>query len=261
MNKLAFKRIGLLIGITLGITLSIQVWRMAAQWELLQAELKQDIQENLDHAVENYFAELAKSDVFALTDAKSTFSAADSVSRDSSFMRRAVESPLFKETLKLQRKDPSGKQNLILETSGQFDSLNAPAELAIFSPDSIPGSGAKIIEIRALKTRAKDSLRIQTIDISPAVETINRQQLDSIQVDQINKIQIFRGKTAVDSLNEIEQFTSKIIFSIIRDTLDLPKIKGHLERELQRNGIALEYGLHFADQNPSWTPANTTAAP
>jgi two-component system phosphate regulon sensor histidine kinase PhoR len=78
MKRLEFKRIGLLIGITLLITLSIQVWRMASQWDLLQAELKQDIQENLDHAVENYFADLAKSDVFALTDAKSTFSAKSS---------------------------------------------------------------------------------------------------------------------------------------------------------------------------------------
>lgn len=261
MKKLEFKRIGLLIGITLLITLSIQVWRMASQWDLLQAELKQDIQENLDHAVENYFADLAKSDVFALTDAKSTISAGDSAIADTSFMRRAVTSPLFKETLKLQRKEPTGQQNLVLKTSSSFDSLNAPAELAIFSPDSLPGAGAKIIEIRALKTNAKDSLRIQTIDISPAVETINRQQLDSIKVDQINKIQIFRGKTAVDSLNEIEQFTSKIIFSIIRDTLDLPKIKGLLDRELQRSGIALDYGLHFTDQNPSWTTTDTTAAP
>ncbi len=261
MKKLEFKRIGLLIGITLLITLSIQVWRIATQWELLQAELKQDIQESFDHAVENYFADLAKSDVFALTDARSSFSAGESAIADSSFMRRAVESPLFKETLKLQRKKPAEQQNLVLKTSSSFDSLITPAELAIFSPDSLPGAGAKIIEIRALKTNVKDSLRIQTIDISPAVDPIDRQQLDCIKVDQINKIQIFRGRTAVDSLNEIEQFTSKIIFSIIRDTLDLPKIKGLLNRELQRSGIALDYGLHFANQNPSWTPADTTTTP
>ena len=248
MKKLEFKRIGLLIGITLLITLSIQVWRMASQWELLQTELKQDIQENLDNAVENYFADLAKSDVFALTDAKSTFSAADSAIADTSFMRRAVASPLFKETLKLQRKAPPRKQNLVLETSSYFDSLDAPAELAIFSPDSNPGAGAKIIEIRSLKTNAKDSLRIQTIDISPTVEPINRKSLDTIEVDQINKIQIFRGKTAVNSLNVIERFTSKIIFSIIRDTLDLPKLTQHLETEFERSGIALDYRLHFTDQ-------------
>ena len=164
-------------------------------------------------------------------------------------MRRAVASPLFKKTLKLQRKDPTGNQNLVMETSSSFDSLNTPAELAIFSPDSIPGAGAKIIEIRALKTNAKDSLRIQTIDISPTKEPIDRQQLDSIKVDQINKIQIFRGKTAVDSLNAIERFTSKIIFSIIRDTLDLPKLTKHLDTEFERSGIALDYRLHFTELN------------
>jgi two-component system phosphate regulon sensor histidine kinase PhoR len=136
-----------------------------------------------------------------------------------------------------------------METSSSFDSLNTPAELAIFSPDSMPGAGAKIIEIRALKTTAKDSLRIKTIDISPVAETINRQQLDSINVDQINKIQIFRGKNAVDSLNAIERFTSKIIFSIIRDTLDLPKLTKHLDLEFERSGIALDYRLHFTELN------------
>jgi hypothetical protein len=245
MKKLEFKRIGLLIGVTLLVTLAIQTWRIGTQWEILKSELQQDIQQGFDRAVENYYADLAKSDVFALTD----FKEKDSLASDTSFMRRAVESPLFKKTLKLQRKDPTGEQNLVMETSSSFDSLNSPAELAIFSPDSMPGEGAKIIEIRALKTTAKDSLRIKTIDISPVAETINGEQLDSINVDQINKIQIFRGKTAVDSLNAIERFTSKIIFSIIRDTLDLPKLTKHLDTEFERSGIALDYRLHFTELN------------
>ena len=249
MKKLEFKRIGILIGITLLVTLAIQTWRIGTQWELLKSELQQDIQQGFDRAVENYYAELAKSDVYALTDADYNFSATDSGTSDTTFMRRAVGSPLFKNTLKLQRKDAPGQENLVVKTSSSFDSLNSTAELAIFSPDKIPSAGAKIIEIRTLNTRAKDSLRIQTIDISPAVEKINRQQLDSIKVDQINKIQIFRGKDAVDSLNAIERFTSKIIFSIIRDTLDLPKLTKHLDTEFERSGIALEYHLHFADLN------------
>jgi signal transduction histidine kinase len=245
MKKLEFKRVGLLIGITLLVTLAIQTWRIGTQWEILKSELQQDIQQGFDRAVENYYADLAKSDVYALTDLKEK----DSLVSDTSFMRRAVASPLFKKTLKLQRKNPTGGQNLIMETSSSFDSLNPPAELAIFSPDSSPGAGAKIIAIRARRTRAMDSLSIQTIDISPVAETINRQQLDSIKVDQINKIQIFRGKDAVDSLNAIERFTSKIIFSIIRDTLDLPKLTKHLDTEFERSGIALDYHLHFADLN------------
>ncbi|MBM3426048.1 MAG: HAMP domain-containing histidine kinase [Bacteroidetes bacterium] len=245
MKKLEFKRIGLLIGVTLLVTLAIQTWRIGTQWEILKSELQQDIQQGFDRAVENYYADLAKSDVFALTDYESK----DSSASDTSFMRRAVASPLFKKTLKLERKTPTGEQNLVMETSSSFDSLNSPTELAIFSPDSMPRAGAKIIAIRAIKTTPKDSLRIQTIDISPAAETINRQQLDSIKVDQINKIQIFRGKDAVDSLNAIERFTSKIIFSIIRDTLDLPKLTKHLDTEFERSGIALDYRLHFADLN------------
>jgi hypothetical protein len=245
MKKLEFKRIGLLIGITLLVTLAIQTWRIGTQWEILKSELQQDIQQGFDRAVENYYADLAKTDVFALTD----FKEKDSLASDTSFMRRAVASPLFKKTLKLGRKDPTGEESSVMETSSSFDSLNTPAELAIFSPDSNPSVGTQIIAIRAMKSTPKDSLRIQTIDISPAAETINRQQLDSITVDQINKIQIFRGKTAVDSLNAIERFTSKIIFSIIRDTLDLPKLTKHVDKEFERSGIALDYRLHFTELN------------
>jgi two-component system phosphate regulon sensor histidine kinase PhoR len=255
MKKLEFKRIGLLIGITLLVTLAIQTWRIATQWEILKSELQQDIQQGFDRAVENYYADLAKSDVFTLTD----FTEKDSLTSDSSFLRRAVASPLFKNAVKLQRKDPSGNQNLVVEASSSFDSLNAPAELALFSPDSNPSAGTKIIAIRAVKTSPKDSLRIQTIDIAPAAKPIHRPQVDSIKVDQINKIQIFRGKDAVDSLNAIERFTSKIIFSIIRDTLDLPKLTKHLDQEFERSGIALDYQLHFANLNSDSLRRDSTA--
>ena len=122
MKKLEFKRIGLVIGVTLLVTLAIQTWRIGTQWEILKSELQQDIQQGFDRGVESYYADLAKSDVFALTD----FKEKDSLASDTSFMRRAVESPLFKKTLKLQRKDPAGEQNLVMETSSSFDSLNTP---------------------------------------------------------------------------------------------------------------------------------------
>jgi two-component system phosphate regulon sensor histidine kinase PhoR len=244
MKKLEFKRIGLLIGVTLLVTLAIQTWRIGTQWDILQSELNQDIQQGFDRAVENYYAELAKSDVFALTD----FAEKDSLTSDSSFMERAVDSRLFKQTLNLNF-DSLGKQRTGKNTRKSTTSRSHQAEYAMFSPDSSLDVGIKVMKISA--AYALDSLSIKSINGSlSSFETkpISRQSLDTIEVDQINKIQIFRGKTAVDSLNAIERFTSKIIFSIIRDTLDLPKLTEHLETEFERSGIALDYRLHFTDQ-------------
>ena len=244
MKKLEFKRIGLLIGVTLLVTLAIQTWRIGTQWGILQSELNQDIQQGFDRAVENYYAELAKSDVFALTD----FAGKDSLTSDSSFMERAVDSRLFKQTLNLNF-DSLGKQRSGKNTRKAPASSSRQAGYAMFSPDSSLDVGIKVMKISA--AYALDSLSIKSINGSLSsfeAKSINRKALDTIEVDQINKIQIFRGKTAVDSLNAIERFTSKIIFSIIRDTLDLPKLTQHLETEFERSGIALDYRLHFTDQ-------------
>jgi two-component system phosphate regulon sensor histidine kinase PhoR len=247
MKKLEFKRIGLLIGVTLLVTLAIQTWRIGTQWGILQSELNQDIQQGFDRAVENYYAELAKSDVFALTD----FAEKDSLTSDSNFMERAVDSRLFKQTLNLNF-DSLSKQRSGKNTRKSPASSSRQAEYAMFSPDSALDVGIKVMKISAAyASKETDSLSIKAINGSLnsfEAKSINRKALDTIEVDQINKIQIFRGKTAVDSLNAIERFTSKIIFSIIRDTLDLPKLTQHLETEFEHSGIALDYRLHFTDQ-------------
>ena len=66
MNKLKFKRIGILIGLTLIFAIVMQAWRMVSQFEVIQNRLVADVQQSLDNAVENYYAELAKSDVILL---------------------------------------------------------------------------------------------------------------------------------------------------------------------------------------------------
>jgi two-component system phosphate regulon sensor histidine kinase PhoR len=64
-------------------------------------------------------------------------------------------------------------------------------------------------------------------------------------VDEINQIRVFRGKEAADSINNLEIFTSKIIISLIRDTLNFAKMDSLLVSELDRNGINVNYKLNF----------------
>ena len=68
MKKLQFKRIGILIGIVLLITIGVQAWRIYTQFQIIRDQVNNDIQLSLDNAVENYFAELAKTDIVTLAD-------------------------------------------------------------------------------------------------------------------------------------------------------------------------------------------------
>ncbi len=67
MQKLKFKRIGFLIGFTLLVSIAVQAWRNYTQFKVIQDQLVNEIQQSLDNAVENYFAEIVKTDVVTVT--------------------------------------------------------------------------------------------------------------------------------------------------------------------------------------------------
>ena len=50
------------------ISIGVQSWRMYSQFEIIQSQLVSDIQSSLDTALDEYYAEIAKDDVFTLTD-------------------------------------------------------------------------------------------------------------------------------------------------------------------------------------------------
>ena len=197
MNKLKFKRIGILIGLTLIFAIVMQAWRMVSQFEVIQNRLVADVQQSLDNAVENYYAELAKSDVIALTDNFVNYpdipqrldSAATEVQQDSLFVfwgDKSEDSLTDKDTEFFAR---VGRSKLLKQHLFKSDS----SQKAIFSTTELQ---------------------------------INNQSdcLKASDVDEINQIRVFRGKEAADSINQLEIFTSKIIISIIRDSLDFKKM-------------------------------------
>ena len=223
MNKLKFKRIGILIGLTLIFAIVMQAWRMVSQFEVIQNRLVADVQQSLDNAVENYYAELAKSDVIALTDNFVNYpdipqrldSAATEVQQDSLFVfwgDKSEDSLTDKDTEFFAR---VGRSKLLKQHLFKSDS----SQKAIFSTTELQ---------------------------------INNQSdcLKASDVDEINQIRVFRGKAAADSINQLEIFTSKIIISIIRDSLDFKKMDSLLITELDRSGINVNYKLNFTTKNP-----------
>ncbi len=221
MNKLKFKQIGILIGVTLLFAIVMQAWRLVSQFEVIQDRLVADVQQSLDNAVENYYAELAKSDVIALTD--NFVSYPDMLQRVDSSSTKIQQDSMFV---------------FLGEKSG--DSLTA-ANTEFFTRVG----RSNLLKQHLFKTDSVQKSTVKELKINNQIDS-----LQFVDVDEINQIRVFRGKEAADSINNLEIFTSKIIISLIRDTLDFSKMDSLLVSELDRNGINVNYKLNFTGKNP-----------
>lgn len=211
MQKLQFKRIGFLIGLTLLLSIGVQTWRMFSQFRIIQRQLVMDIQQSLENAVESYFAELAKTDVIALTDFSGNHSlfGGDSLSGKN----RITE-------IKVNRLDSAG---------GFLDRV---------------GQSKRIFEtLEKAEKGGFDSFFWNEIanDTSSGLTLLDSSRRSA--VDRKNELRIFFGKDQADSINQLQTLTSKIIISITRDSLDFEKIKEFLQAELDRRKIDINYQL------------------
>lgn len=241
MKKLQFKRVGILIGVTLLISIGVQVYRNIAQFRLIESQLVNDIQGSLDTALDEYYAEIAKNDVFTFTDKfesiNRTYSMGDSVSSeetDTLFLRTYPADSLN------QSDSTTGSTDFFKRIIKSKIILNALSSAEKVSADSTSG------------TEAFDELRF------------NVDSLKTFQVDEVNNINIFRGLEAADSLSNLKRLTSQIIISITRDSLDFEKINNYLQEELIRKKIDINYGLLHFDRdslNGAYNKSETSEMP
>jgi signal transduction histidine kinase len=230
MKKLQFKRIGILIGATLLISISGQVYRNISQFRLIESQLVNDIQGSLDTALDEYYAEIAKDDVFTLTDNLQTFEWNETIGSTGDSISSRVTNKIF-----------------LKKTQG--DSL-PETDSDLGSNDFFSRIGKSKIILKAL-TSAEEGINDSTS--TTRTERKLRFEMDSLetfQVDEINEINIFRGLEAADSLRSLKRLTNQIIISITRDSLDFEKINNYLQAELIRKNININYGLlHFEEDS------------
>lgn len=216
MNKLKFKQIGILIGVTLLISIGVQAWRMYSQFEIIQSQLASDIQESLDNAVENYYADLAKTNVITLTDnlemTTGQSSELDTLAEgfDPNLIFKADTAISPKTTEFLQR---VGKSKMIFKAIEGAENGR---------PDSIFWS-----EVQEDSTSS-----IFLFDTAAGVG-----------LDQVNDLSVYWGKDAADSLSQIKYLTNRIIISITRDSIEIDQIQQKLSSELDRRNIDIDYKL------------------
>lgn len=216
MQKLQFKRIGILISLVLLITIGIQAWRIYTQFRLIQSQLSSDIQLSLDNAVESYFAEQAKSDVITLTD---------------DHLLRTKKSDTIQFTTRVQRITVDSLESM--EDMDSFFERVGNSELLKHLDESGSGKLDSLIWNRA------------TTDSSQSIITID--SLGNFGKDTKNGLNFFFGRSFADSLSNLESLTNKIIISITRDSLDFDKINALLQTELRRRSIEINYRLIHLD--------------
>lgn len=218
MNRLKFKRIGILIGVTLAISILVQAWRLFNQFEVIESKLVSDIQQSLDNAVENYYADIAKTDVITLTDNLELF--------------QIKGQPVLIDSL------PKG-----------FDPENfteSDTSISKETSDFIERVGKSKMIFRAIQDVEKnrpDSMFWSEIKKDSASYSYTWDSTSGVGLDQENELRVFFGKRAADSLNQIKTLTNRIIISITRDSLDFDKINAFLFQELDRRGIDINYRL------------------
>jgi len=225
VEKLNFKRIGILIGATLLISIGVQAWRMYSQFEIIQRQLVSDIQESLDNAVESYYADLAKTNVITLTD-------------------------------NFEIEQPTGRPNLVDSLTEGFDPEKFfTSDTVLFNEISKPfieRVGKSKMIFRAIEGAEKgrpDSIfwsEVRTDSLSTFTF------IDSAKgkgIDQINNLNVFWGQKAADSLTQIKYLTNRIIISITRDSIEVEKIRENLKSELDRRKIEIDYQLIHLDEN------------
>ena len=222
MKKPQFKRIGILIGATLLISIGVQIYRNITQFRLIESQLVNDIQGSLDTALDEYYAEIAKNDVFTLTDNMQGFEWKE----DDSSKTDSITTKVF---LSKSLCDSIPSADSINDSNDFFERV---------------GKSKIILKARSSAEEVFSDSMLQSEDGKTL--RFNREGANHIQVDKINEINIFRGLEPADSLRSLKRLTSQIIISITRDSLDFEKINDYLQAELVRKKIDINYGLlHF----------------
>ncbi len=223
MEKLNFKRIGILIGATLLISIGVQAWRMYAQFEIIQTQLVGDIQESLDNSIESYYADLAKTNVITLTD-------------------------------NLELELPEGMPLLVDSLAEGFDPEKFfTSDTVLFNEISKPfieRVGKSKMIFRAIEGAEKgrpDSIFWSEVRTDSLKTFTFIDSAEGTGVDQINNLNVFWGQKAADSLTQIKYLTNRIIISITRDSIEVEKIRENLRSELDRRRIEIDYRLVHLD--------------
>jgi len=202
------------IAITIAITIAVQVYWNYKNYHINKQRIANDIQLSLDNALEQYYAELAKTDYLSIINPE--------VHTENAFgTKKPTDTALIATHFSFET-----------EGSNTVDSLLSIAQKEL---------NKKLIGTHHTKF---DSISGYT-QLLP-----NGKGFDVNRKHGIKSIQVLKGKKAYDSLKILQQSLGNILISMDRDTLDYGKVDSLLRIQFKQKQIAPIYNLeHFKNDS------------
>lgn len=240
MQERHYKTVLYFISAVILMTLAIQVYWNYKNYQVGKQQLINDVQVSLDNAVDRYYIDLAMENTlgFALSDSTHVLMIEGGMQLDPQFKRNNhgldVEnltpfSRLKKDALYIEDSLFSDEMELRIEShfeNNTQDSLYQNIESSLFhnghnTSISIFGGGEKYSDTLLTRWSSSDSIKRGAVQWYLG---------DSLHRD-----------------NALARLTSRVIFSIASDTLELNTMNALVKEELSRKKVDVDYGISFTD--------------
>ncbi|AWG25156.1 sensor histidine kinase [Flavobacterium kingsejongi] len=70
-----------------------------------------------------------------------------------------------------------------------------------------------------------------------------------ISPNKISSVHVYKGKSNPESATQIKNFATKLVISMVRDSIDFTKISAALDQELSRKNIQVQYSIAYYKEN------------
>ena len=250
MQERHYKTVLYFISAVILMTLAIQVYWNYKNYQTGKQQLINDVQASLDNAVDRYYIDLATKNTlgFAVSDSTKIImlEGGDSLQSRFDMPRHRMESNDFKALSLFKRKSfdkgdsltPGGMEYIVERhfSPNTQDSIHDNLDLTINHDDrqtsiSLYGGDGKNSDTLLTHWSTNDSIKR-------------------------GAVQWFLG----DSLhrdNALARLTSRVIFSIASDSLELDTMNALVKEELSRKRIDVDYGIQFTDPRGKQQFSNT----
>lgn len=214
---------------TIVITIGVQIYWNYNNYQLNKQRVSNEIQLSIDNALEEYYAEIAKSDFLTIIKSDKTIGLGSSISEGIS---------------KLENTLPDANK----VKSINIASLN-------FDPNSSNKTDSILSKEKLEINKNLISQRKKSIDSIFAITqlTTNDSGLHIERGKEVKAVQVLKGKKAFDSLKIVKSLNT-ILISIDRDTLEYSQVDSLLKIQFNQKHISPNYSIkHFKDDTLHYT--------
>ncbi|CAM3995951.1 sensor histidine kinase KdpD [Flavobacterium antarcticum] len=223
MKSKNYKYILTLITLTVFATIGLQIFWNIKNYRENKSQLIKEVQTAFDNSIEYYYVEDSKNDFMA-------FIGDESENIDEDFFDKIKLDTVFEKIKKSKFDVNTGAR------TNNSDSLKYKTD------------GIKITSIE-IKSDHKTDLKSADLDSSKSdVSNLLLQTKNFLngKPDKIKSIKVLKGKKATDSISKLKNLVNKVIFSVVKDSIEFKKVSIALDKELVRKNINVVYSFqHF----------------